>query len=118
VDNTGKDWIRVGRYELDAACPTPPVRVLSLRGKRTILVWAWNETHAWYQPVYGTAKLALRDVAVTLGGLAPGRYQVRRFDPWSGQWGVDAAATVGPDGTATLRLGDLAADTALRLSLP
>ena len=116
VENTGADWIRVRRYQLDAARPDPPVRVLALRGKRTALVWVWNETHAWYQPVYDTLKLTLRDAAVTLGGLAPGRYRVRPFDTWAGEWGAEQAVTVDADGKATVHVGALAADAAFRLT--
>jgi len=115
VENTGKDWIRVGRYELDAARPTPPVRALSLRGRRTTLVWVWNETHAWYQPVLGTAALTLRDVTVTLDGVAPGRYRVRAFDPWLGRWAGDRVVTAVADGRLALSVGELPADRAFRL---
>lgn len=115
VENTGRDWIRVRRYQLDAARLDPPIRVLALRGRRTTLVWVWNETHTWYQPVYETVKLRLSEVAITLDGLAPGRYRVRPFDPWPGRWDAPSTLMVGADGKARLGVGDLAADKALRL---
>ena len=115
LTNTGSDWIRVSRYELDAARPTVPVRVLLLRGRRTTLAWVWNESHAWYQPVYGTAKLTLGDVRATLDGFEPGRYRVRPFDPWAGTWGADATVAVGEDGKLTLAAGTLASDVAFRI---
>jgi len=115
VENTGRDWIRVTRYQLDAGRPDPPVRVYSLRGERTVLVWVWNESHAWYQPVYDTTKVVLRDVAVSLAGLRPGRYRVRAFDPWAGKWGAERMALVAKDGKTRLAVGELSSDVAYRI---
>jgi hypothetical protein len=115
VENKGNDWFFVRTYEFGAGRPTPPVRVLSLRGKRTILVWVWNDTHAWYRPVFHTPLVRLREVVVTLAGIRPARYRVRPFDTWSGKWGQQQVVTVGADGKARLPIGDLRRDAALRL---
>jgi hypothetical protein len=115
VENKGRDWLVVRRYQFAAASPTPRVTVLSLRGKRTVLVWAWNESHAWHRAVFGTPLLRLRDVVVTLPGLEPGRYRVRPFGPWSGEWGKEGQVTIAADGQARLPAGDLERDVAFRL---
>ena len=115
VRNTGRDWVIVARYSLSTARPTPPIQVMSLRGRQTTLVWAWNQTHAWYQPVARTLLLPLEDVSVTLEKLRPGRYRVRPFAPWSGAWGREDHLTVGADGQARLAVGRLASDAAFRL---
>ncbi|MFP4055685.1 MAG: hypothetical protein ACLF0G_02315 [Candidatus Brocadiia bacterium] len=115
VENGGNDWLVVRSYRFAAGRPSPPVRVFALRGRRTVLVWVWNSSHVWHRPVYETPLIRLGDVRVGLAGLVPGRYRVRPFDPWSGQWGEERLVGVGDDGRATLVVGRLESDHAFRL---
>ena len=115
VENKGTDWVRVRSYAFSTARTRPPVRVLTLRGRRTVLAWVWNESHAWYAPVVHTPRLVLGGVAATLDGLAPGACRVRPFDPWTGKWGQATDATVGAAGTLRLSVGELKRDRAFRI---
>ena len=115
IENTGNDWLFVRSYRFGAGRPDPPVRVMTLRGRATTLVWVWNETHAWYRPVLHTPHVRLADVAVTLDGLPPGRHRLRPFDPWTGQWRQATPLDVAADGKARLPVGSLTNDFAFRL---
>ena len=115
VENLGKDWFMVAVYEFVGLRSAPPLRLLGLRGRRTILAWLWNETHLWYSPVLKLPRAKLQNASVTLRDVPPGTWRVRPYDPWKGEWGSGREAEVGADGKLVLTIEELRRDTAWRL---
>ena len=115
VENHGADWLVVAHYEFSGVRSTPPLRLIGLRGERTVLAWLWNETHTWDRTILGLTAVTPRRISATLRDVAPGRWRARSFDPWTGQWGEAMEETVGNDGRLALALPELASDAAWRL---
>lgn len=115
VQNPGKDWFIVAVYEFVGLRSEPPLRLLGLRGRRTMLAWLWNETHLWYSPVLKLPRARLRQASATLRDVSPGRWRVQSYDPWTGEWGPERKAEVGADGKLVLAVEALAQDVAWRL---
>jgi len=116
VENTGNDWLIVGSYRFNSGRPTPPLRAYALRGKRTVLIWLWNETHPWHLPIYHGTHVIPRNVRLEVRDLPPGRWRIQRYDTWAGRWTHSLEATIARDRPLTLQAGDLATDTAWRLT--
>ncbi|MCX7015909.1 MAG: cellulase family glycosylhydrolase [Candidatus Sumerlaeota bacterium] len=115
VENTGKDWLVVGHYELEGVRARPPLRLVGLRGRTTALVWLRNTANPWDKAILSQPDVTLRNVSATLRGLPAGRWRIRPFDPWTGQWGAASEAAVAADGRLALSAGELATDAAWRL---
>jgi len=115
VENPGKDWLVVAEYEFGGARSRPPLRLLGLRGRNTVVAWLWNETHIWYSPVLDVPRAPLRNAAATLRNMPPGTWRVRPFDPWTGKWGQSFQANVGSNGRLQLSMSRLTRDVAWRI---
>jgi hypothetical protein len=112
---TGNDWINVRAYEFAGVPAPPPIRLMGLRGRRTVLVWLWNKTHVWAHQLVGPKPTRLVGARVELEDIPPGTWRVRPYDTWAGTWGDASEVTVKPDTPLRLTLDTLPRDFAWRL---
>ena len=115
VENPGRDWFMVAMYEFVGLRSAPPLRLLGLRGRDTVLAWLWNETHLWYSPILKLPRAKLRNASVALREVSPGTWRVRPYDPWTGEWGATREVQATADGELLLTVEELARDMAWRL---
>jgi hypothetical protein len=93
------------------SAPNHDLRVLSLVGESTALVWVKNAAHQWYAPDESTVTGA----ALTLPDLADGDWRATWFDTWSGDVLGEDQVDVADDDAVELEVPDFARDVALRL---
>ncbi len=110
---SGVDFPGEGFQVRAAVVPTtdgPAVRIVTLQGKDTILVWVKNNRHNWFSPdpsLVGGASVALTQ-------LAGERWATTWFDTRTGER-TSGAPTTAVAGAATLPVPAFRRDVALRL---
>ncbi len=89
LDNTGNDWISVGRIYVvfNADKEQDVVKVSTLRSENQSIVYAYNTTYNYlYNTLVGFDKEAVSDINIRLGGFKNAMYEVKMYNPTTGRY--------------------------------
>jgi hypothetical protein len=116
VENPGQDWF-VAEFRLVGALTsaTPPLLARASVGKKTAIVWLRNEDLTWKAVASKREIPSVPPTILRLGGLAPGRWRVERWDTWAGRITNTVWVTVTRSGQVSIPLPQAAGDMALKL---
>jgi hypothetical protein len=111
----GFSWLQADGYLL-WNYQAPTVRVLGLRGRDTILLWAQNRASTWPNADLGFTPATIRDATVRLREVPPGRWRVEWWDTWAGRR-LSSGTVQARGGAITLPAPPIRRDIACRLTL-
>lgn len=100
LDNTGHDWLSVGRiYAIFNATQTQDiVKISTLRSENQTIAYAYNTTYNYlYNTLLGYENTPISDTEITLGGFNDSIYEVEMYNPTTGRflYSIDSRATNG-----------------------
>ena len=94
---------------------TPPLLARSSVGKKAAIVWLRNEDLTWKAVASKQVVPPVPPTVLRLGGLAPGRWRVERWDTWAGRVTDTSEIIVGSSGQVRIPMPKIVGDLALKL---
>jgi hypothetical protein len=117
LDNTGGDWLRIQKIYvlLDSADPAFLLTVRGLGSGDAAILYINNQTYGeLYRKVLSGQPVPMRDVSLSIGGLADGPYEVVLYDPTSGsELGKQSATS--KNGVLPVHIERMQMDMALKI---
>ena len=89
IDNTGQDWISVGRYYFifNSINEQDVVKVSSMRSETQTVAYVYNSTYNYlYNTLVGFDKEAVSDVNIRMDGFKSSNYEISMYNPTSGRF--------------------------------
>lgn len=115
IRNVGADWVQVN-YLIEAIrLAAPDLRVLGQQTADVAWIWAANADYTRQQVIDLRRPVAEQPASVITIRWRAGRWQVRRFDPRSGEWIGSDIVTVGADRILRIDAPRIHSDIAWRI---
>lgn len=118
VDNAGTDWLTISRYEYlgTGIRRQPRLKVMGLRGEKTVHLWIRNEDYnPAFTAAWGLPKTVHSLTPLRLTGVQHGKYRVEWWDTRTGTLIREDSTSAGQDRILELRLPMIANDIAARV---
>lgn len=117
IENTGKDWMRVG-YRVVGALPAsgPPLNAWAVVGDRTAMAWVRVAGRTWKAIAEQKRAIpAAPPSIIGLRGLRSGMWRSEVWDTWDGHVISTNKTRVGIDGRVRVSLPTITKDVAVKL---
>ncbi len=115
VENFGRDWVKVARYEMTGCCvlDKPNVLVCGMKSKEVAMLWIQNRDSSWFNHARDSVP-AVAQFTLNVTGLPDGDYRLEWWETWKGTVERAEPAEV-RGGRLTVMVPELETDLAVKI---
>jgi len=116
LENVGDAWGTMSVDLCNYLQPDKPnLRAYGLGNETRAFLWITNRDNTWWRNRMGKTPRPVRNAALTISGLRPGRYEIEWWDTYGGGVTARREAVAGRDGALTLGVPEVARDLACKI---